>query len=276
MYCDATEAWRESFQTMGPWFSFLTDQFMRLTIPSNLTNPQSFCKSRDELRGLLSQLDPHAFSPPGLRHTSIFQIFEAFEKNTDRNFMLQQNFTCTGGCQMQEEILYLPNACNSGGWMNAARRTNFSCTLDSVYLQLFVDLQIAAKIQQRHKSCCNKCHRPCASTRIFLHNPSPWLFFLLPTNVRPHPQPSPTLEIGSGTDVTTYHLFGVVYYNGMHFTSVWMNKDASCWGHDGLAHNGRPERLHSADLTTLRNYAGCDPHLVLYSLDCSSTSQHMS
>ena len=119
---------------MGPWFSFLTDQFVRLTIPSNLTNPQNFNKSRDELRGLLSQHDPHMFPPPGLHHTSVFQNFKVFERNSHRNFTLQQNFTCTGGCQMQHEVLYLPNACNSGSWINAARRTNFSCTLECVYL----------------------------------------------------------------------------------------------------------------------------------------------
>ena len=261
---------------MGPWFSLLTDQFVCLTIPSNLTNPQSFCKSRDELRGLLSQHDPHAFPSPRLHHTSIFQIFEAFEKNSHCNFTLQQNFTCTGGCQIQHEILYLPNTCNSGGWMDAARRTGFSCMLDNVYLQLFLNLQIVVKIQQRRRSCCNQCQRPCASTSIFLCNPSLWLFFLLPPNIHPHPQPSSALEIGSGTDVTTYQLFAVVYYNNTHFTSIWMNNDASCWGHDGLARNGRPEQLHSTDLTTLQNYIGSNPHHVIYSLNRSSTSQQTS
>jgi hypothetical protein len=68
----------------------------------------------------------------------------------------------------------------------------------------------------------------------------------------------------------TYRLSAVVYYDGTHFTCAWVNRNASCWGHDGLARNGRPERLHSADLTTMRNYAGGDPHVVLYDLEDST------
>ena len=271
MYQNATEVCRQTFQTMGPWFSFLSNQFDRLMIPCNLINSQMFCESRDELRGLLSRHNPHSFPPPGLCHTSVFQIFETFEKNSDRNFTLSQRLTCTGGCSTEREILYLPNSCSSGGWTNAARRTGFSYPLNDASIQLFIDLQIAAKIQQGRMSGCNRCNRPCASF-VFLPNPSSWLFFYLPQHLQPHPELSPTLEIRGNEGIMTYRVSAVIFYSGTHFTCVWTNNDASCWGHDGLAHNGRPERLHSVDLTTLRSYAGCDPHVVLYNLDRSTTS----
>ena len=270
-YQNGAEAWRQTLQTMGPWFLFLANEFKCLTTPSHLTNPQSFCESRDKLRSLLSQHDPRTFPPPGLCHTSVLQIFEAFAENSHWNLTLSQRFMCPTGCLAERKTIYLPRACNSSNWINAVRRTGFSCTLENVSIQLFVDLQIAAKIQQGQGSHCDQCDSP-RTTSVFLANPSPWLFFHLPTNAHPHPQPSHTLEIRGTTDIMIYRLSAVVYYNSTHFTAVWVNKDASCWGHDGLAHNGKPERLYSRDLTTVRSYAGCDPHVVLYGLDCPTTS----
>jgi len=275
MYRGATETWKHSFHTMGPWFSFLSGRFEHLTISSNLTNTRKFCESRDELRKLLSQHDAGIFPPPGQRHTSVFRVFENFEKNSSRSFTLSQKFICSGGCLTERDILYLPNACSSGAWTNAARRTGFSCVLEDVSIQLFIDLQIAAKIQQGLRSRCDQCHHPRTSS-VFLSNPSPWLFFLLPRNVQPHPQLPPALEIRGSAGMLTYRLSAVIYYNGTHFTSAWINKDATCWGHDGLARNGRPERLHSADLTRLQSYANCDPHIALYDLDCSVASYQAS
>lgn len=95
--------------------------FEHLNVSSNLTDPRSFSKCRDELRDELSRYDIHMFPPPGDRHTSIYQLFEAFTKNSSYSVTLLQRFTCSTGCPVTRDVLYLPNACGSGNWQNAAR-----------------------------------------------------------------------------------------------------------------------------------------------------------
>ena len=70
----------------------------------------------------------------------------------------------------------------------------------------------------------------------------------------------------------TYRLSGMIYYNGIHFTGICINKDGLSWGYDGLARGGRPERLRSVNLTAQRDYAGCDIHIVIYCLDSPTQS----
>ena len=65
MYKDATDPWRETFQTVGPWSLLVANQFEQLMEPSNLNSSQHFSECRDELRMVLSQHDPDAFPPPG-------------------------------------------------------------------------------------------------------------------------------------------------------------------------------------------------------------------
>ena len=79
------------------------------------------------------------------------------------------------------------------------------------------------------------------------------------------------LEIRGETGLMDYRLFGVAYYDSSHFVGTWKNKDSSHWGYDSLARGGQPERLGSADLTTHREYNGCEIHIALYALDCSDT-----
>ena len=78
------------------------------------------------------------------------------------------------------------------------------------------------------------------------------------------------LELRGEMGTVDYRLFGIVYYNGSHFIGAWTNEDGSCWGYDGLAHGGSPERLRSANLGMLREYNGYQVHIVVYSL-CGST-----
>jgi hypothetical protein len=269
MYYDAMDAWKQAFRNIGPWFQFLANQFDHLTAPANLTNPQSFSKSRDELRGLLSEYDARTFPPPGECHTSISEVFEAFEKNSSRSMTLLQRFACGADCLVEREVLYLPNACNSGNWINAARCTGFSYPLEEASIQLFIDLHISAKISRGLRSQCDLCHTSRTSL-VFLPNPPSWLFFTLPPGVHPRPWVPPTLEIRGETHEMTYRLSAVIYYDGAHFTGVLTKMDGSCWGYDGLANGGRPERLHSAGSTTSRAYARYDAHVAIYGLDQSA------
>jgi hypothetical protein len=91
-YQDAVDVWRQAFKTMGPWFLFLANLFEDLMTPVNFTDPQSFSKCRDDLRVLLSEHDARIFPPPGSLHTSICQIFEAFEMNCSRSVTMLQRF----------------------------------------------------------------------------------------------------------------------------------------------------------------------------------------
>lgn len=143
---------------------------------------------------------------------------------------------------------------------------DFEYKLDSATTQLFIDLQIAAKIRQGLISRCNGCG--CARTSsILLSSPSPWLFIYVLRCVRPQLEISEVLEIRGETGLMTYRLFGIVYYNGEHFVGIWADMGGPCWGFDGLAHGGRPERLGSAGLTMLREYNGCEIHITLYALE---------
>ena len=266
IYRDATHPWKQAFRGMGPLFWFASDRFEHLMEPANLTDPHSFSRCRDELRGRLFENDPQTFPPPGPHHTSICKIFEVFEMNSPRSFTLSQRFTCGTGCKMEREVVHLPNVCSSGNWANAARRVDFSYPLEEASIQLFVDLQIAAKIKQGFGSQCNLCNAP-RTCSVFLPNTSPWLFFVLSPGVRPHPQVPPTLEINGEACIVTYRLSAMVYYDGTHFTGVWTNKDNSSWSYDGLARGGRPERLQPTDLTMEQDYTIRNAHVAIYSLD---------
>lgn len=268
MYQDASGPWRQVFRTVGPRFQFIANQFEQLLAPANLTDPQKFSECRDELRRRMSEYNASMFPPPGTSHTSIYDVFEAFEKNSHQNSTLLQKLTCRTGCSVERDILYLPGACSSGGWTNAARRAGFSYALEEASIQLFVDLQISAKISQGLSSPCSLCQTPLTSL-VFLANPSPWLFFALLPGVCPRPQAPLTLEIRTEIGVITYRQSAMVYYDGRHFTGAWEKKDGSLWGYDGLARHGRPERLQSANLTALQDYAGGNKHIVLYALNDS-------
>ena len=143
MYRDAVDSWRQAFKTMGTWYEFLAGICEYLNMPANLANPQSFTECRDKLRNLLSDYDVDMFPPPGNHHTSINQVFDAFMKNSSYSVTLSLRFTSSAGCPVARNVLYLPNACSSGTWENAARRTDF---LYTQLIQLFIDLQISAKI----------------------------------------------------------------------------------------------------------------------------------
>ena len=269
IYRDSSGEWKSLFQSMGAWYLFLVNQFECLMTPANFSSTERFSECRDRLRTLLSQHDSELFSPSGERHTSIRQVFEILEKSSCRNFTLSQKFTCARGCESECNILHLPDACTSGNWTNTARRTGFVYRREEASIQLFIDLQIAAKIQRGRGSWCSRCQGS-QTSQVHLRDPSPWLYFGIPPNVRPHPELPPTLEIrGDITNMLTYRLSAVVYYNGQHFTGAWANRDTSCWGYDGLAHNGAPEQLCSVDLARLRSYAGCHRHIAIYSFDHS-------
>ena len=184
MYWDAVDSWRQAFKMMGPWYEFLARTFEYLNTSTNLVNPQSFTKCRDKLRNLLSGYDVDTFPPPGNRHTSIKQVFDAFMKNSSYSVTLSQRFTCSAGCPVVCNVLYLPNACSSGNWENAARRTDFLYTQDEASIQLFIDLQISAKIVSGIRLQWNQCGGPHMPS-VFLPRPSPWLFFCFPQCMSP-------------------------------------------------------------------------------------------
>jgi len=238
--------------------------FERLMLPVNLANPSCFSKCRDDLRSMLSNYDVNLFPRPGQDHTSIFQVFEAFQNNSCHSQSLSQVFVCDGGCFKSRNALHLPGACEQSGWVNSARTVNFEYELTDASIQLFVDLQIAAKIRRGLTSRCDRCHGARTSS-VLLLTPSPWLIIRIPPGVHPRPEISEVLEVRGETGLISYRLFGVVYYNSNHFVGVWANNDSSCWGYDGLARGGRPERLASAKPTTLRDYANCQIHIALYS-----------
>ena len=147
IYRKSSDEWRSVFRSMGPWYLFLVEQFEHLANPANFSSTERFSKCRDKLQTLLSQHDPEVFPPPGEHYTSIRQVFEIFEKSSCRNFTLSQRFICTGGCESECDVLHLPNMCTTGNWTNAVTHTGFVYRPENASIQLFIDLQIAAKIQ---------------------------------------------------------------------------------------------------------------------------------
>ena len=269
LYRDSPCSWRQAFANSSPWFKSLTDMFEYLEFPTNLTDPLCFSKCRDNLRLMLSDYNIDLFPRPGPQHTSIFRVFETFANSSCYSQTLSQTFVCSGGCSEMRDALYLPGACGQSGWTNAARTLDFEYTLSDATVQMFIDLQIGAKIRRGLTSPCDRCGGSRTSS-VLLSNPSPWLIIRIPPNVRPRPQISEVLELRGVTGSMDYRLFGIVYYNGNHFIGAWTNEDGSCWGYDGLAHGGSPERLRSANLGMLREYNGCQVHIAVYSL-CGST-----
>jgi len=266
MYRDSSQSWRDVFIDAGPWFEFLADMFENLMLPENLSNPSSFAKYRDDLRSMLSRYNINMFPRPGREYTSIFEVFEAFVNNSHHSQTLVRIFVCDCGCFEMHSALHLPGACEQSVWTNAARVLNFEYTLTGASIQLFVDLQIAAKIRQGLASQCDQCGAARVPS-IVLPNPSPWLFIRIPPNVFPRPEISTTLQIRGEAGLMNYQLFGIAYYDGNHFVGAWKAKDSSCWGYDGLARGGQPEQLGSADLARRQNYNGCETHIALYTLN---------
>jgi hypothetical protein len=268
-YRNSSESWRRDFLSAGPWFQTIGGMFDYLLIPANLTDSSCFSKCRDDLRTMLSDYNATVFPRPGREYTSIVEVFEAFVNNSNHSNTLSQVFSCSGGCSEIRTVLHLPSVCAQSGWTNAARRVGFEYGQDHASIQLFLDLQIAAKIRQGLTTRCEKCHSARTSS-IVLTNPSPWLFVRIPPGVRPCPEPPQVLEIRGRTSFVNYQLSGIVYYNGDHFVGAWTNKDGSCWGYDGLARGGRPEPLGSVNLSELREYSGCEIHIALYSYEDSA------
>ena len=271
MYRNATVTWRQAFSVVGPWFELLARMFQYLEGPTHLNDPNCFSKCRDDLRALLSAHDTQAFPPPGHCHTSICNVFESFEKNSSCGFTLRQRLVCVAGCQTERDVLCLPNACNSGSWMNSARRTGFSYTQDRASIQLFIDLQIAAKIKQGVQSRCEVCQTNSRTSFVFLPSPSPWLFFKIPSGASPRPETPQMLELRGETGMIVYRLSSVIYCGSTHFTAVWTDKEGSVWSYDGLAYGGQPRRLESVSLETLEEHGGRSSHVALYGL-CSTSS----
>ena len=266
LYRDSSQPWRQDFLGAGPWLRSIGDMFERLMIPTNLTDSSRFSRCRDDLRAMLSNYNSTMFPRPGRDYTSIFRVFEAFAKNSHHNYTLSQLFTCSGGCSETRSALYLPEVCAQSSWTNAARRVGFEYRRNRASIQLFLDLQIAAKIRRGLATQCEKCHSGRTSS-VLLMNPPPWLFIKIPPSVQPRPEPPQILEIRGETGIMDYHLSGIIYYDGNHFTGVWASKDGACWGYDGLARGGRPEFLESVDLPDLREYSGCEIHIAFYSYE---------
>ena len=264
LYRDSSESWRQHFLSAGPWFRSVGESFTYLMIPVNLTDPSCFSKCRDDLRSTLSDYDVTTFPRPGQAYTSIFKVFEAFANNSSHGYTLSQVFRCSSGCSEIRAAIYLPGVCSQSGWTNAARRVEFEYGHNRASIQLFLDLQIAAKVRRGLTARCEQCHGARTSS-ILLVNPSPWMFIKIPPGIRPRPEPLQILEIEGERGSVVYHLSGIVYYNSSHFVGVWANKDGSCWGYDGLAHGGRPEPLGSVNLSDLQEYSGCEIHIALYS-----------
>lgn len=265
LYRNSSESWRQDFLRSGPWFHSISRMFEYLMIPANLSDSSCFSKCRDDIRTMLSENDATAFPRPGRDYTSIFKVFEAFANNSSHSFGLSQVFTCSCGCSETRTALHLPYVCAQSSWTNAARCAEFEYGRSHASIQLFLDLQIAAKIRQGLTARCEKCHGARTSS-ILLTDPTPWLFIKVPPGVKPRPEPPLELEIRSNTGFLSYQLYGIVYYNGNHFVGVWTDNDGSCWGYDGLVRGGRPEPLGSVNLPELQEYSGCEIHIVLYSL----------
>ena len=266
LYRDSSELWRQDFLSAGPWFRSISRMFEDLIVPANLIDSARFSKFRDDLRTMLSEYNVSMFPSPGRDHTSILQVFEAFANNSSHRYTLSQAFTCDGGCSETRDALHLPGVCAQSGWTNATRRLEFEYGHNRASIQLFLDLQIGAKIRRGLTTRCEQCHGARTSS-VLLMNPSPWLFFRIPAGVQPRPEPPGMLEIRGETGFIEYRLSGIAYYNGNHFVGAWANKDGSCWGYDGLAHGGRPEPLRSVNLSELQEYSGCEIHIALYSCE---------
>jgi hypothetical protein len=154
LYRDSSELWRQDLLNAGPWFRSVGGMFEYLMIPANLTDPSHFSKCRDDLRTMLSDYDATTFPGPGRDHTSLFQVFEVFANNSSHNHTLSQLFTCGGGCSETHTTLHLPGICAQSSWTNAARRVGFEYGQNRASVQLFLDLQIAAKIRQGLTARC--------------------------------------------------------------------------------------------------------------------------
>lgn len=239
LYRDSSQPWRENCIDSGPWFRFLADRFEHVMLPSNLCDPVQFSRCRDDLRSMLSTYDARSFPAPGWEYTSILRIFEVFQSNLCYSQTLSQVLICESSCIKENNALHIPGASEQSGWTNATRTTSFEYYLNYTSIQLFIDLQIAAKIRWALNSLCNQCHSVCKPS-VALLDSSPWLFIWIPPNVLPKPEISETLEIRGETEMINYQLFGVVYYNGNHFVGIWVSGNNSCWGYDGLAHGGKP------------------------------------
>ena len=148
LYSDSSPSWRQEFVNAGPWFVFLSSMFDYLTIPTNTNDPTCFSKCRDDLRSMLSEYDGNFFPRPGQAPTSIIRVFEAFQTNSCRSQTLSQTLLCDGGCFEKRNALHLPGTCEQSGWANAVRSVNFEHGLSNAMIQLFVDLQIAAKTRR--------------------------------------------------------------------------------------------------------------------------------
>ena len=218
------------------------DQVLHTTTIASSSERLHF--AREGMRDLLSAQDPIMFPRHGQIGTPVERIFEVTTLN-DPQFLTQ--FECPGSppCTtafISQRTRHLSFLLSSNLWE----------VLDGMHLpeshtasvQDWVNLSLYS-YHPENTVMELTCENPCTEIQYgipFISTPCPIIVFEITPGMTPSTVPNRILNIPDvDNEIRNYHLRGIIYYGGYHFTARLIDTHDIVWTYDSQIHNGLPQ-----------------------------------
>ena len=231
--------------------------------------------SRNNMWDLLFSLDHNDFPRFGQIGTPIEHIYQVLALAQPQ---LKTRFDCPNVLPCTTTLIcpciqHLPSILSTNLW--DLLKTSHEQITDRVSIQIWVDLMLYSH-QLNGFNRQLDCIDPCSGVRLgvpFISTPSPIIVFEIAPQTTPLPVPTNMIHLPlDDAGAYDYHLRGIVYYGGYHFTARLIDSNQSVWSYDGQLHGGLPQldeclpSVHSMDdLSPLTTLGLRHQHLLIYS-----------
>ena len=254
----STELWTNSWRHYSPLASALHENFSSLSVEYAQGHQSTFDEHRDQLRDILFARDPNIFPRYGPMAIDVADIFEQLNQNGEHVRTLSIQHICPPCNYTPPSVsIRLPTTVHPAllpcsGEDQLTLSTQFT-------IQEWMDALITANAEShRSVNVCPTCSTTAQLATIFFQ-PSPFLHFEIPPEMRSSVLPSRIVTI-SNTDVPShrYLLRGIIYHGQLHFTARLVTTNNITWTYDGQLNRGIPVQEHNPSddvrqLTTLQD-----------------------
>ena len=228
----------------------------------------------EDMRDLLSAQDPIMFPWHGQIGTPVEQIFEVTTLN-DPQFLTQ--FECPGSPPCTTTLI---SQCTRH--LSLLLSSNLWEVLDGMHLpeshtalvQDWVNLSLYSYHPENTVTEL-ACENPCTEIQYgipFISTPSPIIVFEITPGTTPSTVPNRIINIPDvDNEIWNYHLWGIIYYSGYHFTARLIDTHDIVWTYNSQIHNDLPQfdehfpslnNVH--DLSPLTTLQDRSQHLHIY------------
>jgi hypothetical protein len=255
IYRSASHAWKTTWRAGcadREQLAALFDELLSST--TNLFSRHLFDASRDKFRDLLNAHNPNTFPRFGPQLTSASAIMEYMcpEPHLHIQPVVESNvYTDESGSRSP---LRLPSYCGPLHWLDVPNPL--------LSLQVWFELWFSYQTDRLNE---RRAHNTFGSAGdIILANPPPLLFFELGSGQHVTVVPSDVLDFPCQNGTVRYHLKGIVYCGGAHFTARLITDNVTLT-YDGQVNDGQP---HVEDISInfldVRELDGREAHICVY------------